>query len=58
MYVLDDFPEKKEEFEAMAAIGEDVKYLLVIDPKITWANAPELPDQEELGKEVQEEDKD
>ena len=34
----------------MAAAGEGVKYVLVIDPKVSWANAPELPEEEEEPK--------
>lgn len=34
----------QEEYEEVAKIGEGVKYIFVIEPKITWANAPELPD--------------
>lgn len=46
VYLLDDFPENKEEFEALAEVKEGVKYVLVVDPKVTWANAPELPEEE------------
>jgi hypothetical protein len=30
----------------MASIGEGAKYVLVVDPKVSWANAPELPEEE------------
>jgi hypothetical protein len=46
MYVFDDFPESKEEFEELAAVNEGVKYVIVVDPKVSWANAPELPEEE------------
>ena len=46
IYLFDDFPENKEEFEALASAKEGVKYVLVVDPKVTWVNAPEVPDEE------------
>ncbi len=34
-----------------------MKYLLVVEPKVTWANAPELPEENENeGQEEGEED--
>ena len=45
MYVFEDFPENREEYEELAATKEGVKYVLVVDPKISWANAPELPEE-------------
>ena len=30
----------QDEFEEIANIGEKIRYVLVVDPKINWANAP------------------
>jgi hypothetical protein len=46
LYVLEDFPDTKDEFEEIATIGEGVRYVLVVDPKINWASAPELPEED------------
>ena len=47
LYWLVDFPEDTEEFEQIAAAEENLQYVVVVDPKVTWANAPELPEEEE-----------
>lgn len=36
----------QDEFEELAKIGENIRFVLVIDPKVTWANAPELPEED------------
>ena len=58
MYTFNDLAESTEEYEEMASAGEGVKYVLVIDPKISWANAPELPEEEEEPKAEDNEEKD
>jgi hypothetical protein len=41
LYVFDDFPSESADFEAMATANQGVKFIFVIDPKISWASAPE-----------------
>jgi hypothetical protein len=37
----------------LAGIGENVRYVLVIEPRVSWANAPELAEEgEEEDEEV------
>ena len=40
LYWLMDFPETAEEFEEIAAAQENLQYVVVVDPKVSWANAP------------------
>jgi len=44
----------QEEYEEIAKVGENLRYVLVVDPKINWTGAPELP--EEGANEDEEED--
>jgi hypothetical protein len=38
----------------LAKAGENIRYVLVIDPKVSWANAPELPEEQNEDEEEDE----
>lgn len=40
IYIFDDFPTETTDFEALTAANQGIKYIFVIEPKITWASAP------------------
>lgn len=43
LYIFDDYPTETVDFEALANAKQNIAYAFVVEPKIVWASAPEMP---------------
>lgn len=53
VYIFDDYPTETAEFEALSEAKQKISFVIVIDPKLSWSSAPEMPDEDDPSEEVE-----